>query len=259
MTDNGGWPETAPALGRTHCQGCVEGMAAMPDACVDLVLADPPFNLDNGGRMFRAGRLARAGDMAWDTIDNGPWLAEALRVLRPTGTLLVFGTWHNVFDLGQRLRQAGARILNTIVLARVGGFSVSRRQLYERTLYVLWASPSGAGWFFDYGLLKRLDGRQASNVWPYLPPAARSHPTQKPVDVIERMVVMASRPGEVVLDPFMGSGTTAEACVRQGRRFLGFERDGAFAEAANARIRGLGWAERLARRSRSGGSCPSHP
>ncbi len=249
---------TSPAeLGRTHCADCVDGMRALDDASVDCLIADPPFNLGNGGRMFRAGRLARCIDMDWDHIDNGPWLAEALRVLRPSGTLFVFGSWHNLFDLGSRLQRAGARILNTIVLVKTGGFSVSHRVLYERTLYAIWASPSDTGWHFDYALMKRLAGRQADNVWPYTPPTARSHPTQKPVELVERMLLMATRPGDLVLDPFTGSGTTAEACLRLRRRFLGFERDDAFARGANARIQQLRWARDFARNSRGVGEVMS--
>ncbi len=250
-------PASPYEAGRTHCVDCVEGMRALGDATVDLLLADPPFNLDNKGRMFRSGRLALCQDMAWDQIDNGPWLAEALRVIKPTGTLIVFGSWHNVFDLGSRLQQANVRILNTIALVKTGGFAVSHRVLYERTLYAIWASPSGRDWCFDYGLLKRLSGRQACNVWPYTPPSARSHPTQKGVDVLERMVLMASRPGALVLDPFMGSGTTAEACLRQGRKFLGFEKSPVYAAAANARIHCLRWAADFAVQTRRAVSCPS--
>ena len=251
---------TPPATyhaGRTYCVDCVEGMHALGDGSVDLLIADPPFNLENRGRMFRGGRLARCQDMAWDQIDNGPWLAEALRIIKPTGSLIVFGSWHNLFDLGSRLQQAGARILNTIALVKTGGFAVSHRVLYERTLYAIWASPSGRDWCFDYSLLKRLAGRQACNVWPYTPPTARSHPTQKGVDVLDRMVLMASRPGDLVLDPFMGSGTTAEACLRHGRKFLGFERSPAYAAVANARIHGLQWAADFAARSARSVSCPS--
>jgi DNA modification methylase len=233
-------------LGRTHCVDCVEGMRRLPDASIDCVLADPPFNLGQR-RMFRHGRLARATDMQWDTIDNGPWLAEALRVLRPTGSLFVFGTLHSIFEVGYLLQRAGVRVINTIVLAKANGFSVSHRLLYERTTYVIWATKAQHGWTFDHRLLRHLMQRAPDNVWHYAPPARRCHPTQKPLDVIERMVLMATRPGDLVLDPFMGSGTTAEVCVRQERGFLGFEKLPRYAEVANARIERLAWAEDFAR------------
>lgn len=86
--------------GRTHCGDCVEGMRRLPDGSVDCVIADPPFNLRNGGRMFRGGRLERAADMDWDAVENGPWLREALRVLGAAGSLFVFGTYHNIFEVG---------------------------------------------------------------------------------------------------------------------------------------------------------------
>lgn len=238
------------APGATYCMDCVSGMQALADGTVDCVIADPPFNLRNGGRLFRGGRLTQSSDMAWDHVDNAPWLAEACRVLRPTGTLFVFATWHNLFEVGGLLQRAAARILNTITLVKTNGFSVSHRILYERTVYLLWVSPSGQGWHYDYALMRRLDGRQLSNVWTYTPPSRRSHPCQKDLAILERILLMATRPGDLVLDPFMGSGTTAEACVRQGRRFLGFEQLAAYAAQANARVRGLAWAWEHALRSR---------
>lgn len=233
-------------IGRTHSLECVEAMRRLPDGSIDCVLADPPFNLGQG-RMLRHGRLARPTDMEWDAIDNGPWLSEALRVLAPTGSLLVFGTLHSIFEVGFLLQRAGARIINTIVLVRANGFSVSHRLLYERTTYVIWATKAQHGWTFDRAALRHLLRRAPDNVWTYAPPARRTHPTQKGVDVIERLVLMTTRPGDLVLDPFMGSGTTAEACLRQRRRFLGLERKPEYAELANGRIERLAWAEAFAR------------
>ncbi len=249
-------PEGSWSEGRTHCTDCVQAMSELPTESVDCVLADPPFNLRNGGRLLQHGRLARTDEMAWDEIDNAPWLSAALRILRPSGTLFVFGTWHNLFDVGVRLMAAGARILNTITLVKENGFAVSHRILYERTLYVIWASPSGHGWHFDYAGMRREQGRQLSNVWPYTPPARRTHPCQKNLGVVERMLRMATRPGDLVVDPFAGSGTTAEACFRLGRRYIGFEQLPLYADRANARVAQAAWAPAFAQSTRIASEAP---
>lgn len=229
--------------GHIYHLDCLAGMRQLEDASVDLVLTDPPYNLGNDGVMFHCG-LERDAEVArWDHVDNAAWLDQAIRVLRPSGTIIAFGSHHNIFEIGHILRSRGAKILNTIVMMKRNGFSVTRRQLLERTQYAVWASPSGSGWHYDFALMKRLNGdREPDNVWLCEPPrTGRVHPTQKPLEVIERLVLLASRPSDLVLDPFMGSGTTALACTRHGRRFVGFETDERYVVSANDRLRQLDW------------------
>lgn len=232
---------------RVHCLDCLDGMRQLEAGSIDLVLTDPPYNLDNDGVMFHCGLKQDADVARWDHVENQPWLDEALRVIKPTGTLMVFGSHHNIFEIGYLLQARGAKILNTIVMVKTNGFSVTRRQLFERTQYVIWASLSGAGWHYDFEVARKLNGdREPDNVWICDPPrTGRLHPTQKPLDVIERLLLLASGPGDLILDPFMGSGTTALACARHGRRFIGFEKDPHYAAVANARLRQADWVGRF--------------
>jgi site-specific DNA-methyltransferase (adenine-specific) len=176
------------------------------------------------------------------------WLAEVCRVVRPNGNILVFGSFHNIYVIGFVLEH----LLNRRILQQITWFkpnaqpNITGRLPTESTEYILWAcnnSPRRATrWTFDYPASKELNGgKQLRNMWP-IPCTPRSerlagaHPTQKPLELLERIVRLWSKPGDLVLDCFAGTGTTAAAAARLGRRWIGIEKEVEYAEIARRRV-----------------------
>jgi modification methylase len=237
---------------------CVEAMRALPDACVDLVFADPPYNLQLRGTLHRPDNsLVDAVDDAWDQFASFAaydaftrgWLAEARRVLKPDGAIWVIGSYHNVFRLGTALQDAGFWLLNDVVWRKsnpMPNFRGTRFTNAHETL--IWAARSERSRYtFNYDAMKALnDGVQMRSDWliPLCTGAERLkdaageklHPTQKPENLLQRILVATTDPGDVVLDPFFGTGTTGAAARRLGRRFIGIEREPEYRAAALARI-----------------------
>ena len=240
---------------------CVERMAALPQGSVDLVFADPPYNLQLRGALHRPNNTRVDGvDDAWDRFESfetydafsRAWLAEARRVLRPDGALWVIGTYHNIFRLGAALQDAGFWVLNDIVWRKTNpmpNFRGTRFCNAHETL--IWAARSPeARPRFNYRALKALnDGLQMRSDWliPICSGAERLrdadgeklHATQKPEALLHRVLLATTQVGDVVLDPFFGSGTTGAVARRLGRHFIGIEREPRYAAVARARIAGV--------------------
>ncbi len=237
---------------------CVAGMAALPEGSVDLVFADPPYNLQLKGELHRPNNSRVDGvDDDWDRFESfraydeltRAWAAEARRVLRPDGALWVIGTYHNIFRVGACLQDLGFWILNDVVWRKTNpmpNFRGTRFCNAHETL--IWAARSDTSRpTFNYEALKELnEGLQMRSDW-HLPictgperlktgDGAKAHPTQKPESLLHRVLVGTTDPGDVVLDPFLGSGTTAAVARRLGRHFVGFERDPAYAALARDRV-----------------------
>ncbi len=237
---------------------CVAGMAALPDASVDLVFADPPYNLQLRGDLHRPNNsLVDGVDDDWDRFASfqaydeltRAWAGEARRVLKPDGGLWVIGTYHNIFRVGAILQDLGFWILNDVVWRKTNpmpNFRGTRLCNAHETL--IWAARSDTSRpTFNYEALKELnEGLQMRSDWS-LPicsgperlkggDGAKAHPTQKPEALLHRVLVGTTNPGDVVLDPFLGSGTTAAVARRLGRHFIGFERDPAYVALARDRI-----------------------
>ena len=237
---------------------CVEVMAGLPDASVDLIFADPPYNLQLKGELHRPDHSrVDAVDDAWDRFDGfaaydrftRAWLAEARRVLKPTGALWVIGSYHNVFRVGAALQDAGFWILNDVIWRKTNPMPNFRgRRLTNAHETLIWAArDEGGRYAFNYEALKALnDDLQMRSDWelPLCTGAERlkdaagrkAHPTQKPEGLLHRVIVGTTRPGDLVLDPFFGSGTTGAVAKRLGRRWLGIERDAGYREIAARRI-----------------------
>ena len=240
---------------------CVAEMAGLPAGSVDLVFADPPYNLRLGGALHRPDNSRVDGvDDAWDRFESVPaydaftraWLDEARRLLKPDGAIWVIGTYHNIFRLGTALQDAGFWLLNDIVWRKTNpmpNFRGTRFCNAHETL--IWAARSPeARPRFNYQALKALnDGVQMRSDWliPICSGAerlrdaggAKLHATQKPEALLHRVLVASTGPGEVVLDPFFGSGTTGAVARRLGRHFVGIEREARYAAVARARIAGV--------------------
>jgi len=244
-------------LGQILPGDCIEAMRSLPSASVDLVFADPPYNLQLGGDLNRPdGSHVDAVTDEWDKFDSfaaydrftRDWLAEARRVLKPTGSLWVIGSYHNIFRVGAILQDIGFWILNDIIWRKANpmpNFKGTRFTNAHETL--IWASTGEkAKYTFNYRAMKTLnDELQMRSDW-VLPicsgqerlkkGGAKVHPTQKPESLLYRVMLATSNKGDVVLDPFFGTGTTGAVARRLGREWIGCEREAAYRLAALDRI-----------------------
>ena len=237
---------------------CIEVMNGLPEASIDLIFADPPYNLQLRGDLHRPDNSAvDAVDDAWDRFDSfaaydrftREWLAAARRLLKPTGALWVIGSYHNIFRVGAALQDAGYWILNDVVWRKSNPMPNFRgKRLTNAHETLIWAGKSDAAKYtFNYEALKALnDGVQMRSDW-LLPICSggerlkdangdKAHPTQKPEALLHRVLVAATNPGDVVLDPFFGSGTTGAVAKRLRRHWIGIERDAGYRKVAAKRI-----------------------
>jgi modification methylase len=237
---------------------CVGAMRTLSARSVDLVFADPPYNLQLGAGLTRPDQSIVDGvDDEWDKFQDftayddftRAWLSEARRLLKPNGAIWVIGSYHNIFRLGAALQDLGFWILNDIVWRKTNpmpNFKGTRFTNAHETL--IWAARSKeAKYTFHYDALKMLnDDLQMRSDWtiPLCTGAERLkdaegkklHSTQKPEALLHRVLLATTKPGDVVLDPFFGTGTTGAAAKRLGRNYIGIERDETYAAAARKRI-----------------------
>jgi site-specific DNA-methyltransferase (adenine-specific) len=236
---------------------CIEVMNRLPERCVDLIFADPPYNLQLQQELYRP-NLTRvdAVDDEWDRFESfeaydqftTAWLTAARRVLKDTGTLWVIGTYHNIFRIGKILQDLGFWILNDIIWVKTNPMPNFRGVRFTNAHETLiWAQKhQGKPYTFNYADLKALnDDLQMRSDW-YIPlctgkerlrvNGAKAHATQKPEALLMRVLLATTKPGDVVLDPFLGTGTTAAVAKRLGRRWMGIERDPQYAALAEQRI-----------------------
>ncbi len=239
---------------------CIELMRGLPDASVDAVFADSPYNLQLGAKtLYRPEdqTAARAVRDSWDAFDSPAaydqftrdWMAECRRVLKPDGAMWVIGSYHNIFRVGAILQDLGFWILNDIVWVKTNpmpNFRGTRFTNAHETL--IWATPHKTGKYtFNYETMKKLNGgKQMRSDWDINiclgderikgADGKSLHNTQKPMDLLRRVILASTKPGDIILDPFMGSGTTAAAARELGRQFIGMERDSAYVMAARARV-----------------------
>ena len=239
---------------------CVAAMNALPASSVDCVFADPPYNLQLGtaGLLRPDQSRVDAVDDDWDKFASleaydtftREWLSACRRVMKPNATLWVIGSYHNIFRVGSALQDLGFWILNDIVWRKANPMPNFRGKRFTNAHETLiWASRSAdsKGYTFHYEALKGgNEDLQMRSDW-FIPlctgeerlkdaEGAKLHPTQKPEALLARTLLSATNPGDVVLDPFFGTGTTGAVAKRLGRRFIGIEREETYANAARARI-----------------------
>jgi modification methylase len=237
---------------------CVERMKALPEGFADLVFADPPYNMQLRGELRRPDQSkVDAVDDHWDQFASfaeydrftREWLSAAKRCLKDNGALWVIGSYHNIFRVGAALQDLGFWILNDVVWRKsnpMPNFKGRRFTNAHETL--IWASKSPeTKYTFNYEAMKALnDELQMRSDWT-LPICAggerlkgadgqKAHSTQKPEALLHRVIVSSTKQGDVILDPFFGSGTTGAVAKRLGRRFVGIEREKVYADVARARI-----------------------
>jgi len=236
---------------------CVAGMARLPPASVDLVFADPPYNLQLGGELLRPNNSRVDGvEEDWDRFADfadydrftRAWLEAARRLLKRDGALWVIGSYHNIYRVGALVQDAGYWILNDIVWRKTNPMPNFRgRRFTNAHETLLWCARSpDSRYTFNYEAMKALnDDLQMRSDW-LLPlcggperlkrDGKKAHPTQKPEALLYRVLLASTRPGDLVLDPFFGTGTTGAVARQLGRRFIGIERDPDYAALARARI-----------------------
>ena len=238
---------------------CLAALARLPEASMDLVFADPPYNLQLAGSLTRPDQsLVDAVDDDWDqfasfaTYDafTRDWLAGCRRAMKPNATIFVIGSYHNIFRVGAIMQDLGFWILNDIVWRKANPMPNFRgRRFTNAHETMIWAArdQNSKKYTFHYEALKAgNEDCQARSDW-YLPLCTggerlkdadgnKTHPTQKPEALLQRVLLSASNPGDLVLDPFFGTGTTGAVAKKLGRHFVGIERDPTYVAAANARI-----------------------
>lgn len=223
-----------------------------PDGLFDMMFADPPYFLSNGGITCQNGRMVSVDKGGWDR-SRGPetnhrfnleWLEACREALKPNGTIWVSGTHHVIHSVGYAMQCLGMKVLNNVTWEKPNPPpNLSCRYFTHSTETLLWAAKSlRSKHQFNYELMKEANGgKQMKSVWRFLPPEAwekghGKHPTQKPVSLLKRIIEASTAPGEYVCDPFMGSGTTGVAAKLLGRRFLGIEISSEYVELSRRRI-----------------------
>src|SRR5262245_52894640 len=249
----------SPQTHRVLVGDCIAGMAMLPAASVDLVFADPPYNLQLASDLKRPDdSRVDAVDDEWDKFASFSaydkftrlWLTACRRVMKPAGTIWVIGSYHNIFRVGTILQDLGFWILNDVVWRKTNPMPNFRgRRFTNAHETMIWAArEAGAkGYTFNYEVLKAgNEDIQVRSDWT-LPlctgeerlkgvDGKKLHPTQKPESLLARVILSSSRPDDLVLDPFSGTGTTGAVAKLLRRRFIGFERDAGYAAAARRRI-----------------------
>src|SRR5690242_20090639 len=248
-----------PESSRIIVGDCVAGMSKLPAASVDLVFADPPYNLQLKGELKRPDESqVDAVNDDWDKFSSfaayddftRAWLLAARRLMKPSATLWVIGSYHNIFRVGAIMQDLGFWILNDIVWRKANPMpNFKGRRFTNAHETMIWASKGAdqKGYTFHYDALKAgNEDVQMRSDW-FIPlctgeerlkgeDGRKVHPTQKPEALLARVLLSSSNPGDVVLDPFFGTGTTGAVAKKLGRHFIGLERDPVYARAARARI-----------------------
>lgn len=223
-----------------------------PNGCFDMIFADPPYFLSNGGFTCQNGQMVSVNKGSWDK-SNGmaadmefyeEWLRLCYALLKPNGTIWVCGTYHNIYLIGYLMQTIGFHTLNNITWEKPNPPpNLSCRFFTHSTETLLWAKKSKAAkHIFHYDFMKsQNNGKQMKCVWQFTPPNKAEkvfgkHPTQKPLALLERCILAASNVGDLIFDPFMGSGTTGVAALKHGRYFCGCEIETEYFELAKKRL-----------------------
>ena len=247
--------KSSDGLSRLYCGESLDWLNSLQENSVDCVWTDPPYLLSNDGITCIAGKMVKVNKGEWDRsrgveLDhefNRSWLKACHRVLKPAGTIWVSGTLHVYLSVGMAMQQEGYRILNDIVWEKPAPPpNLGCRCFTHSSEILLWATKAKKGgkerYTFNYEDMKAQNGgKQMKNVWKMMPPPSEEkrlgkHPTQKPVSLVARCLRASTNPGELVIDPFAGSGTTGVASLQLGRNFLGCEREEKYVRLAMKRL-----------------------
>ncbi len=236
---------------------CIEFMDLLiekfPEGKFDLIFADPPYFLSNGGITCHAGKMVKVDKGDWDKSKgaelnhefNLAWLSRCQKLLKPNGTIWVSGTHHVIHSVGYAMQQLGMKILNDITWEKPNPPpNLSCRYFTHSTETLIWAAKNEKSkHYFNYKLMRELNaGKQMKTVWTIPAPNGEEkefgkHPTQKPVALLERILLASTREGDLVFDPFAGSSTTGVAAIKMRRKFVGTELESKFIDLSIARLK----------------------
>lgn len=248
---------------------CIEGMKALPDNCVDLIIADPPYNLSKSGDWKWDNSVSLAGmggnwnitNENWDNMSlddylnfSIAWLSETKRILKPTGSMWIFGTYHNIGIINIVCQMLNIEIINEVIWYKKNAFpNLSGRRLTASHETMLWVHSGGKkrDYYFDYNYSKngeflgdelKSPGKQMRTVWDLSNNKNREelkygkHPTQKPIKILIRMIKLATKSGDVMLTPFAGAGSECVAAKMTGRHYIGFEIEKEYCDISEERL-----------------------
>lgn len=222
----------------------IELMKSLRENSIDLIFADPPYNLSGDGYLTtKNGKVAKLHKGNWDIIDNihkfnEDWIRQCNRVLSDTGTIWISGTLHNHPSVGVILKKMGLWIINDVIWFKRNATPLLSKNRLAPSTELIWVASKSKKYYFNYDLAKQINGgKQMKNLWEINAEKHKTiHPTEKPESLMERIILIASREGQTILDPFMGSGTTGVVAKRLKRNFIGYEIDEKYFEIAKARI-----------------------
>lgn len=240
---------------KLHNGDCFEILKTIDDESIDLIFSDPPYFLSSNGITCKSGKMESVNKADWDkaiSIDeihnfNLRWISECRKKLKDNGTIFISGTYHNIYSIGFCLQQLGFKILNDIAWFKINPPpNLSCRYFTHATETIIWAKKNPKSKHkFNYQAMRNINdpavNKQMLSLWKITPPKKDEkkygkHPTQKPIALLNRIIEASTDEGDLVLDPFLGSGTTAVACVNYGRSFIGIETDVNYLEIAKLRI-----------------------
>ena len=224
---------------------CIKLLKKLDDASVDIIFADPPYNMSGKkNQTVKSGKFAPLYKGNWDVIDNihifnEEWIFECIRVLKDDGTLWISGTLHNHPSIGITLKKLGLWIINDVIWFKRNAPPLLQTNRLVPSTELIWIAAKSKKYFFNYHLGKVLNGgKQMRNLWEINAQRHKtSHPTEKPENLLERIILLGSKEGDIILDPFMGSATTGVVAKRLNRNFIGFEIDEEYYKLSKERIR----------------------
>ncbi|KDN25085.1 DNA methylase N-4/N-6 domain-containing protein [Moraxella bovoculi 237] len=237
------------------CGNSIKIMQEMDEKSVNMIFADPPYFLSNDGLTVKNGIIQSVNKGEWDKNDNekeiydfnNEWIKQSRRLLKDNGTIWISGTHHNIFSIGQVLKENNFKLLNMITWEKPNPPpNFSCRYFTYSTEWIIWARKySKIPHYFNYDLMKKLnDNKQQKDVWR-LPSVGSwektqgKHPTQKPLGLLARIILASTQKGDLILDPFSGSGTTGIASVLLDRNYIGIEQELEFLELSKRRYQAM--------------------
>lgn len=223
---------------------CIELLRKIPSGSINQIFADPPYNLSGSTfQTVQSGKMVTCDKGDWDIIDdihafNEAWVKECIRVLADDGTIWISGTLHNHPSIGVILKKLNLWIINDVIWFKRNAAPLLSKNRLAPSTELIWVASKSKKYYFDYDMAKMINGgKQMRNLWEINAERHKtSHPTEKPETLLERIILLGSKEGDTILDPFTGSGTTGVVAKRLKRNFIGFEISPEYFDIAQNRI-----------------------
>lgn len=227
-----------------HLGNCIDLLKNIPTGSINQIFADPPYNLSGTNfQTVRSGKFTTCDKGEWDIVENidvfnEAWIRECIRILTDDGTIWISGTLHNHPSVGIILRKLKLWVINDIIWFKKNAAPLLSKNRLAPSTELIWVASKTKKYYFDYDTAKMINGgKQMRNLWEInAQKHLTTHPTEKPEILLERIILLGSKEGDVILDPFLGSGTTAVVAKRLKRNFIGFEINSEYFDIAKHRI-----------------------